>query len=111
MPTISISDSIAANSRSLNVLAGQQFEFVAGNSIVTARVSAAAVGLEADMSIGGVSIMAAAVVSDSNRSPVKPDDVLAGPIGATDGSRLFLTYLNTTVGAIVVRTIIDLDPL
>ena len=110
MSTISISNSIAANTRSLNVLAGQQYEFVSGNNIVTMRNSAAAIGLEADMSIGGVSVLAAAVVSDSNRSPVKPDDVLMGPIGATDASRLFLTYLNTTGAAIIVRTIVDLDP-
>ena len=109
MSTISISNSIAANTRSLNVLAGQQYEFVSGNNIVTMRNSAAAIGLESDMSIGGVSVLAAAVVSDSNRSPLKPDDVQMGPIGATDGSRLFLTYFNTTGAPIVVRTIIDLD--
>ena len=110
MPTISISDSIPANSRSLNVLAGQQFEFMSGNTLVTTRMSAAAVGLEADMSVAGISVLAAAVVPDSNRSPIRPEDVMMGPIGATDGSRLFLSYLNTTVGAIVVRTIVDLDP-
>ena len=110
MPTISISDSIPANSRSLNVLAGQQFEFMSGNTLVTTRMSAAVVGLEADMSVAGISVLAAAVVPDSNRSPIRPEDVMMGPIGATDGSRLFLSYLNTTVGAIVVRTIVDLDP-
>ena len=110
MPTISVSNSVAANTRSLNVLAGQTFEFLAGNSLVTMRASGAAAGLEADMSIGGVAVLQAAVVSDSNRSPVKPDDNLMGPIGGTDASRLFLTYLNTTGAAIVVKTILDLDP-
>lgn len=110
MPTISITNSIAANTRSLNVLAGQQFEFVSGNALVTVRMSAAAIGLEADMSVAGVSLLAAAVVPNSNRSPIRPEDVMVGPIGATDGSRLFLTYLNTTGAPLVVKTIVDLDP-
>lgn len=110
MPTISVSTTVAANARSLNVLAGQQFEFVPAMSAITLRASAAATGLEADFNVGGLQVLASALVSDSNRFPVAPDDVLT-EIGGDAGDRLFLSYLNTTAAAIVVRSVVDIDAL
>lgn len=109
MPVISRTDTIALNARSLNVLAGEQFEFLGDNTIVTLSASAAAVGIAADMNIGGVAVLANAVVPDTNRFPVKPDDTMES-IGGTAGSRLFLTYLNTTGAPINVNTLVNLDP-
>lgn len=110
MPTISVSTTVAANARSLNVLAGQQFEFVPVPSAVTLRAAAAAIGLEADFNVGGEQVLQAAVVSDANRFPLDPDDRLT-QIGGDAGERLFLSYLNTTGAAIVVRSVVDIDPL
>ena len=110
MPTISLSTSVAGNARSGNVLAGQLFEFVQGFSAIQLLAVAAADGIDADFTVGGTQIVSAGRVSDANRFPVAPDDLLS-EIGASPNERLFLDYLNTTGGAIIVRTKVNIDPL
>jgi len=105
---ISRSDSIAANSRSANVLQGEQFEFVPKhNATINFRASGAAVGLRADFQIGSQTVMGNAAVPGTNRFPVIPDDHLA-TFGANRSERLFLTYTNTTGAAIIVNTVIEI---
>lgn len=108
MPTISRQDSIAANTRSGNVLAGEQFEFLPSAAIVAVYASAAAVGVEADFNVGGEAVVAGGVIPSTNRFPVRPDDALVQH-GGLPGERLFLSYLNTTGAAIVVSTLIDVQ--
>jgi len=110
MPTIARSISVAANARTLNVLAGEQFEFVPGFSAIILSIAAAATGINADFNVGGVVILADALVSDANRFPIAPDDTLS-EIGANPNDRLFLAFLNTTGGAIIVRYKVAIDPL
>jgi len=109
---ISSTVSVAANTRTNNVLAGEQFEFVPGRAaLVTVRVSAAATGIRGDFQVGGESIITNALISNSNRYPVSPDDVLISGVGGRGGERLFLTFYNTTAGAIVVNYVIEITPL
>lgn len=110
MPTISRRDSVAANARSGNVLSGELFEFVQQPSAILLLSVAAADGIDADFTVGGTQIVSAGRVSDANRFPLAPDDVLS-EIGANPGERLFLDYLNTTAGAIIVRTKVQIEPL
>jgi len=108
MHVISSQATVAANSPSGNVLAGNLFEFPARPTGIVVRISAAAVGMTATFSIGGVIIMEDVQVSDSNRFPQIPEDVLVGA-GALPGERLFLNFRNTTGAAMVVKFVLDLS--
>jgi hypothetical protein len=104
---ISRSDSIAANTRSANVLAGEQFEFMPKDGLVRLRCSASADTIKADLQIGSQTILSNALVPATNRFPIVPDDNL-GEFSAARGERLFLTYNNTTGGALTVKTCIEI---
>lgn len=113
MPTISLSTSIAANSASGNVLAGSPFEFVSSPSIIRLAVTqagAAASDITADFQIGGESVTSQANVSNRSAFPTFLDDIFV-QAGAQAGERLFLNFNNTTAGALIVQTLIDVMPL
>ncbi len=107
MPTISLSTSVAANVRSGNVLAGSVFEFMPRSGVVAIAASGAAAGLEMDANIGGEQVVQAGVIPATNRFPVLPDDRMVVS-GALAGQRLFIDYLNTTGGALVVNTLVNI---
>jgi len=113
MPTISGSVSVAANSTSANVLAGSPFEFVSQPSIIKMAVTqagAAASDITSNFQIGGESLMQAGNISDRDAFPTFLDDLLV-EAGAQAGERLFLTFSNTTVGALVVQFLLDVMPI
>lgn len=112
MPVISNTYVAVANARSANVLAGEQFEFVPGRAaLITARMTTTAVGLKADFQIGGEAVVTNASISNANRFPQAPDDVLVNGVGARGGERLFLTIYNTTAGPLTVTYVIEITPL
>jgi len=101
-----------ANARSLNVLSGEQFEFVPGRAaLIRLRCSTPATGVRVDFQIGGETVLTNALVSNSNRFPIQPDDVLLNDTGGRGGERLFMTFYNTTGGAILVTYVIDIVPI
>lgn len=108
--TISVSNTQAANSRSTNILAGQQFEFLPARSMVSVRASSSATGLNVDFNVGGEAVIVDALSSDSNRFPIIPDDQLCVTSG-TQGERLFLTLRNTTGAAITTRVVVEITPM
>jgi len=113
MPTISGSISVAANAVSANVLAGSAFEFVAQPSIIklaNTQAGAAPTDITADFQIGGESLAQGAIVSDRAAFPTMRDDMFV-EAGAQPGERLFLTYANTTAGALIVTFLIDIMPI
>lgn len=110
MPTMSDVQSVAANTRTGNILAGKAFEFAARASIVNIYIVAAAVGMKADILIGGESIMSDEEVSGANRYPQVNTDLTARH-GASPGDRLFIALRNTTGGALVVQTLVEVLPL
>jgi hypothetical protein len=98
--------SVAANAVSANVYAGKLYEFPPRPSIVRVRISAAAAGLNATLLVGGVSIVNDQAISQSNRWPILPDDlVIQIPVRA--GSRLVLTLRNTTGAAITFNHVTE----
>jgi len=111
MPTISSTVSVPANARSANVLAGSVFEFMPRAGVVAFLATiptASAVGdIDASINIGGIQIADAAVVPDTGRYPVTPDDRIVAE-GARPGERLFMTFLNTTASAIVVTFLVEI---
>lgn len=113
MPIISLLTSVAANGVSGNVLAGSPFEFVNQPSIIRLAVTqagAAASDITADFQIGGESVALQANVSDRTAFPTFLDDIFVSA-GGQAGERLFLNYNNTTAGALVVQTLLDVSPL
>jgi len=113
MPTISSSSSVAANSTSANVLAGSPFEFVAQPSIIKlAHTQAGTAGSDVTcvMQIGGEALIQNGQVSYRAAFPTFLDDTVM-EAGAQPGERLFLTYTNTTAGALDVTFLVDIVPI
>jgi hypothetical protein len=99
--------SVAANAVSTNVYAGKLYEFPPRPSIVRVRLSGSAAGLNATLLVGGVSIVNDQAISQSNRWPILPDDLLIQvPVRA--GSRLVLTFRNTTAGALTFNHVTEI---
>jgi len=96
--------SIAANSVSANQLAGELYEFVSRPTRLTLLAAAAAVGLRATWLIGGVAVLNDQDVSQANRFPIVPDDVMTSEVGF---GRMILTFRNTTGAAIIVNWAVD----
>ncbi len=112
MPNISRADSIAANVTSGNLLAGELFEFVPVPSIVHLLLTQAVIGTLVFFSVGGeVEIQSGVppIRAAAAPFPVSPDDRLV-TVGARAGERLFLTVQNTTGGAIIVQTLVQIVP-
>ena len=110
MSTMSDVRSVAANTRTANILAGKAFEFVARASIVNIYIVAAAVGVNSDVLVGGESIMSDEEVSSANRFPSTESDLTVRH-GGSPGDRLFIAHRNTTGGAVVVNTLVEVLPL
>jgi len=106
---ISDSISVAANSRSANVLAGQQFEFLPARASIQLRASSAVTGIRTDFNVGGEQLAVDTLVPPTNRFPIAPDDTMLTASGVK-GERLFLTFRNTTAGAIVVQYAVEIMP-
>lgn len=97
--------SVAANSVSANVLAGQLYEFVEQGANVTISLSGSATGLRTTY-IAGIPLVNDQAINTANRFPVIPDDVLHS--GQVPGGRQVLTFRNTTAGALTAFWRVDL---
>jgi len=106
---ISDTISVAANSRTANVLAGQQFEFLPARASVQVRAASSVTGIRMDMNIGGEQLAVDTLVPPTNRFPIAPDDTMITTTGMR-GERLFMTFRNTTAGAIVVQYAVEIMP-
>lgn len=106
---MSDSISVAANSRSANVLAGLQFEFLPSRAQFQLRASSAATGIRADFNVGGEQLAVDTLVPPTNRFPIAPDDTMLSSTGMK-GERLFLTFRNTTAGALIVQWAVEIMP-
>ncbi len=96
--------SVAANGVTSNIYAGKLFEFT-GPTLVRIRMSAAAPGLQATILANGVAVVSDQAMSDSNRWPILPDDLLIQFPFA--GGRLLATVRNTTAAAITFRHVTE----
>ena len=109
MPVITNETSIAANSTSANLLAGDINEFLGRPSAVSLFVTGAAVGARAQLLVGSDVTIDDQPVSDANRFPITPDDFLSRG-GGLPGDRLTLRFRNTTGAAIIVRWRLAIEP-
>jgi hypothetical protein len=101
--------SVAANAVVANALSGKLYEFVTRPSIVRLYATASAVGLNMTFLVGGVAILSDQEVNAQNRMPIVPDDFVVEAM-APAGTRLLISYRNTTAGAITAFSRVDLIP-
>ena len=102
MGVITGETSVAADSTTANLLAGDINEFLGRPSVVSLFVAAAAVGIRAQLLVGKDVVIDDQPVSDANVFPRTPDDFLSRG-GGLGGERLTLRFRNTTAGAVVTR--------
>jgi len=102
MPVITNETSIAADSTSANLLAGDINEFLGRPAVVSLFATGAAVGLRAQLLIGQDVAIDDQPISDANRFPITPDDFLSRG-GGFQADRLTLRFRNTTAAAIIAR--------
>jgi len=98
--------SVPANSTSANQLAGKLYEFLDRPAAVLLAAAAAAVGINVTLLIGGVAVVNDEPISQANRFPVLPDDVVTSERGL---GRMILTFRNTTAAPILVNFSVDVD--
>jgi len=98
--------SVAANAVSTNRLAGLLHEFLDRPAVVTLAAACSAVGLNVSLLIGGQAVVQDQAVSQANRFPVQPDDLVTQEQGI---GRLVLQFRNTTGAAIIVHWSMDVD--
>lgn len=106
MATMQDSVSVAANSVSANVLAGQLYEFVPSGTKITLSCTGSATGLRATL-IANVPVMNDQAINLQNRFPIIPDDIIYS--GVVRACRLFLTARNTTAGALTFFWRVDVN--
>lgn len=102
--TMQDSISVAANTVSVNVLAGQLYEFVPAGVVVTLACTGSATGLRTTF-ICGIPMINDQAISLQNRFPLIPDDVIMN--NQVIGGRMVLTFRNTTVGALTAFWRVD----
>jgi len=105
MPTMQDSLSVAANSLSLNVLAGQLYEFIGQGTNVTFACTGSAGGLRASFT-AGIPWIQDQAINSQNRFPLIPDDIIH--TGMVPGGRMVLTARNSTGGALTFFWRVDL---
>ena len=98
--------SVAANATSTNRVAGLTHEFLDRASSIVLAAAAAAVGLNTSLLVAGVAIVDDQSVSQANRFPIIPDDIVASE--NVGGGRIILRFRNTTGAAIIVHWLIDI---
>lgn len=103
-----IARSVAANTRTANILDGKAEVYLTRNSALSFYIVAAAVGINATVIVGDTVVIDDQEISNGNRYPIRPDDLTARSGGA--GGDLVGVFLrNTTVGALVVNTVVDVQ--
>lgn len=105
MPTMQDSVVVLTNTKSVNVLAGQLFEFADPGALVTVSCTGSLTGLRVNF-ICGVPLINDQAINLQNRFPLIPDDIIHS--GQVPGGRMVLEFINRTVGSITAFWRLDL---
>jgi hypothetical protein len=103
------SNSIAANATVENVISGQRFERAPWNSIGGIYTTGSALGITAELNVGGNSITPPTPTNAQNRFPVVPDDSLIQGWEAYAGQLIQVRAVNTTAGALTLFWRVELE--
>lgn len=110
MPVIQKEIVVAANAVVDNILSGSSFEFLRRNSVVSAGIVGSATGLVANIQSGADIVLEESPLLVKGTMPIIPDDMAFNDVGA-QGDRLVIRVRNTTVGALTVRSLVQITPL
>jgi len=103
-----IGRSVAADSSTANVLDGKPEVYLSRNSGLAFYLVAAAVGIFATVLVGDSVVIDDQEISGINRFPIRPDDLTARSGGAA-GDLILVRLRNSTAGAILVNTVVDVQ--
>lgn len=98
--------SIAADTLSTNIIAGEANEFLAGPSVVKVYARSAAVGLRLIFQVGNEVFSQDQEIGATAGFPTRPQDFFVQGVGGP-GERIILQLRNTTVGAIIGQILIE----
>lgn len=101
--------SVAANSVSASVFAGQNGEYLPARCLVELAIVGSAAGLYETVQIGARSIVQDQYTNPSNRWPIDPDDFNIRFIGLA-GEKLNVQLRNSTGGALTVNVVAKFTP-
>lgn len=108
MQVMTVVESIAANTLSANLIAGQANEFLSGSSAVNFYARSAAVGMNLIIQIGNEVFVQDQEVGALAGFPQRPDDFFVQGVGG-QGERIIVQARNTTGAAIIVQLLIDVN--
>lgn len=100
--------SIAANAINENVLAGSAFEYARGPSIASVAIVGAATGLFATIQAGPTVVLEESPILVRTTMPIIPDDFYY-TMALAPGDRIVVRVRNSTGGAIVSRTVVQIS--
>jgi len=103
-----VARSVGANAQTGNILDGKPEQFLTRNSAIAIYIVAAAAGIFATVLIGDSVVVEDQEVSGANRFPIRPDDLFARSGGA-GGDLVFVRLRNSTGGAVVCTTVVDVQ--
>jgi len=103
-----VARSVAADSSTANILDGKTEVYLSRNSGLSFYIVAAAAGLMATILVGDSVVVDDQEVSSANRYPIRPDDLFARSGGA-GGDLVYVRIRNSTAGAVVITTVVDVQ--
>lgn len=109
MPTVSISNSIAASTTNDNILSANLYEFTRADGYLSAGFTQSATGLLVSHSFGGRLVARDLVPLIKATTPIFPDDYLIQGEAFVAGERMITQVRNTTVGALTLLSVFKLD--
>lgn len=99
--------SVAAGATIENALAGSAFEFLQRNAIVSVGITAAATGTFVTLQAGSQVVLEESPPMVQTTFPRIPDE-MAYNFAGLQSDRLLVRLRNPTVGAIIMRTIVQI---
>ncbi len=103
-----VARSVAANASTGNILDGKPEVYLSRNAALAFYIVAAAAGLFATILVGDSVVVDDQEVSSANRYPIRPDDLFARSGGAS-GDLVYVRIRNSTGGAVVLTTVVDVQ--
>lgn len=110
MPIIRRETSIPANSTVDNIVTGSIYEFMPFNAAISIGNNAAATGLVVTVNTGSDTLQEESPAFVSTSFPVIPDDMDLQDVTA-QGERLVIKCRNTTGGAVILRSLVQITPI
>lgn len=111
MPRMMDSTSVGANATSANVLSGLLHEIIQfARAAVRIAATTTATGIRCSYTLGERQIVNDQLISFANRLPdFTTSDLIVPGVLAGRGQRQFLTFRNTTAGALVATWVVDVE--